>query len=288
MDSGQGSARGVASPTEVLDLPVIDIHQHVGDMPVVSGRGAGTTEENLRRRVAFMDEWGIDQAVILPSNAGPAPAGAADRTRSNDLVASYIATAPDRFPTGAGTVHPADGELAMVELERCMTELAFCGMVWHHRFLGVAIDHPGMHLLLERLEELGGVAFIHLIPESGMEAPWRLEILAEAHPELTFVALDGFASFQSASWMLHIARRHPNIVFDTGAATSIAHRFLDFVTEFGPERLLLGTDFYCEPFLFGLPFPLVEIRDHLGLPADTVEAVLGGNAARVLGLPRSA
>jgi predicted TIM-barrel fold metal-dependent hydrolase len=155
-------------------------------------------------------------------------------------------------------------------------------MVWHHRFLGVGIDHPGMDPLIDRLQAHGGVAFIHIIPESGLEAPWRLEILADKHPEATFIALGGLASFQSATWIREIGKRRPNIYFDTGAVTSVGHQILDFVAALGPERLLLGTDFYCDPHLFGMPFPLVEIRDQLGLGEDAVAEILGGNAHRLL------
>jgi uncharacterized protein len=266
------------------DMPVIDIHQHLGDMPVIPGARSQSLSEDLDSRLEYMDRFGIDQAIVLPSNAGAAPNGAADRAHTNDVVAEYIAMKPDRFPVSAGTVHPGDGDLALAELDRCMNDLGFCGMVWHHRFLGLAIDHPGMDPLLTRLRERSGVAFIHIIVESGMEAPWRLEILADRHPAVTFVALDGFATFQSASWMMYIAQRHPNIFFDTGASTSVAHRFVQFVDEIGADRLLLGTDYYCGLNLFGHPFPLVEIRDHLPLSPTAVEAVLGGNAQRLLKL----
>jgi uncharacterized protein len=261
---------------------IVDIHQHLGNMPVVAGVAPPELKRNLELRIAYMDRWGIDQALIMPSNAGPAPNGARDRRQDNDTVAEYIARRPERLPTAVGTVHPADGDAAMSELERCISELGFCGIVWHHRFLGVAIDHPGMDDLLTRLGELNGLAFVHVIPESGLEAPWRLEIIADRHPDVTFVALDGFASFSHASWMLYIASRHPNIYFDTGASTSVAHRFADFVARVGADRLLLGTDYYCEPHLFDIPFPLEEIRGHVDVSDADRHKILGGNAERLL------
>jgi hypothetical protein len=47
---------------------------------------------------------------------------------------------------------------------------------------------------LERLAEHGGLAFVHIVADSAFEAPWRLEMLADAFPNLTFVALDAFSS----------------------------------------------------------------------------------------------
>lgn len=263
---------------------IVDIHQHLGWMPVVSAQGVSSVAENRRRRMEFMDRWGIDQAVILPSNGVPAPRGHADRRVQNDLIADYIGGAPGRFPAGFGTVHPADGDAAVEEVRRCLTDLGFAGIVWHHHFLGTAIDHPGMHDLLDEVQSLGGIAAIHVVAESTLEAPWRLEGLAEAHPDLQFLALDPFSSFAHASWTIQIARRRPNIVFDTGMMASVAHQVVDFVDQVGADRLLLGTDYYCEPELFGQPFPLIEVRDGLGLPSEVIASVLGGNALRLLGL----
>ena len=261
---------------------IVDVHQHVGWMPIASAEGVSGMAENRRKRIAFMDRWGIDRAVILPSNGVPARNGHADRRAQNDIVAEYVAADAERFAGAFGTVHPADGLAAADEVGRCLTDLGLAGIVWHHHFLGTAIDHPGMHELLDVVGALGGIAAIHVVAESTLEAPWRLEGLAEAHPDVTFLALDALSSFAHAGWARQIARRRPNIVFDTGMMASVAHQVVEFVREVGADRLLLGTDFYCEPALFGQPFPLVEIRDHLGLPEDVTTAVLGGNAERLL------
>ena len=82
-------------------MTVIDIHQHLGEMPVIPGARTQSLEEDLASRLQYMDRFGIDQAIVLPSNAGPAPNGAADRARINDVIAEYINLRPDRFPTSA-------------------------------------------------------------------------------------------------------------------------------------------------------------------------------------------
>jgi uncharacterized protein len=263
---------------------IVDVHQHLGWMPLTSAEAPATLDGDRAKRLAFMDRWGIERAVILPSNAVPATAGVDDRRTGNNTIARYVSTQPDRFAAGFGTIHPADGPAGIDEIRRCVLDLGLAGIVWHHHFLGTAIDHPGMHPMLDCLAELRVPAFIHIVAESALEAPWRLEGLAEQHPDVTFVALDGFSSFSQATWITQIARRRPNISFDTGMAASVSHQIVEFVHTIGPERLLLGTDFYTVPALFGLPFPLEEIRSHLGLPTADTERILGGNAVRLLGL----
>jgi len=264
---------------------IIDAHQHLGNMPInPQATEPLDLKRNLAKRIGFMDRFGIDQAIMLPSNAQAAPRGAEDRARANDMIAEYIARAPGRLIAGLGTVHPADGDLALEEVVRCVRDLGLRGIVWHHRFLGVRIDHPGMHAILDLLAELRVPAFVHVIAESQLESPWRLEGVAEAHPDVQFVALDGFSSADHAGWMFQIARRRANIHFDTGVATSVGHKFREFIEELGPDRLLLGTDLYCEPELFAAPFPLLEIRDHLDLSEHVKAQVLGGNISRLLAL----
>jgi uncharacterized protein len=261
---------------------IVDVHQHFGLTPVVSGAGISGLDDDRRQRLEFMDKWGIDQAFLLPSNASPSPDGLADRRESNSVIAKYVALQPDRFPAGMGTVHPADGQRGIDEISRCVETLGLRGIVWHHHFLGTPIDHPGMHAMLDRVEELNALAFIHIVAESALEAPWRLEILAEAHPQVTFVALDGFSSFSHATWITQIAKRQSNILFDTGMLASVAHQIRDFLEIIGPDRLLLGTDFHCPPQLFGSPFPLTEIRDNLDLSTAVSARVLGENALTLL------
>jgi aminocarboxymuconate-semialdehyde decarboxylase len=66
---------------------------------------------------------------------------------------------------------------------------------------------------------------------------------------------------------------YDTVTFDADLLRSL----IDYV---GAERVLLGSD---HPFDMGTDRPVEEVRA-LGLPADLESAVLGGNAARLLGL----
>src|SRR5690606_13723689 len=133
------------------------------------------------------------------------------------------------------------------------------GVVWHHRLQGTFIDHPAMHPLLKRMQELGLPAFVHTIAESGMEAFWRLEEIAAAFPDLPFVALDAFSGPGQSHWALSVARRRPNILLETGALISVGHTLDRCIGELGDERIIFGSDFYAHPPTYFHPAALYEI-----------------------------
>jgi predicted TIM-barrel fold metal-dependent hydrolase len=182
-----------------------------------------------------------------------------------------------------GTVDPADGPAAADEIDRCVEVLGLRGIAWHHRFIGQAMDDARMDACLEKLAEHRLPAFVHIIADSTLEAPWRLEALASRFPEQQFVALDAFSSANQSHSLPHIAANHPNIAFDTAVMISVGHMIDRFIETAGSDRLCLGTNFYSFPRLFSTPFPLAEIHE-LGLAPDALRAVLGGNARRILGL----
>lgn len=270
------------------DFDIFDLHHHVGSLDAAmraSGSDGGPLAEaaDLERRLAYLDAHGIRQALVMPANGYAAPDGIAATRRVNDAVARYRDRKPDRFPAALGTVSPLEGDAALPEIDRCIRELGMRGIVWHHRFQGTVLDHPMMDSFLERVAAHRVPAFIHIIADSTLEAPWRLELLAERHRAVTFVALDGFSSPDHAHWMPHIARRQPNIVFDTGVMISVAHLIESFVRQAGAQRLLLGTDFYAAPKLFNQPFPIYELLAS-DLSDEDCAQILGGNARRLLGL----
>jgi len=267
---------------------IFDLHHHVGTLDMVSRAGtpgatAGDMAADADRRIAFMDAHNIAQALIMPANGYPAPDGIAATRRINDGIATYRDRNPDRFPAALGTVSPLEGDAALDEIDRCIGDLGMKGIVWHHRFQGTAVDHPMMDRLLARIEEHGVPAFIHIIADSTLESPWKLEMLADRFPGITFVALDGFSSPDHAHWMPYLASKHPNIVFDTGVMVPVSHLVESFVAKVGAERLLLGTDFYSSPKLFSHPFPVYELLAS-DLTHGDCEKILGGNARQLLGL----
>jgi predicted TIM-barrel fold metal-dependent hydrolase len=271
------------------DFHLFDLHHHIGTLHGVSGSVSGpsagtwTIEKDAERRVAFMDTYDIEQALLMPTTGYAAPDGIAATCRVNDEVARYRDRRRDRFPVAVGTVSPLDGERGVDEIDRCIRDLGMQGIVWHHRYQGASINHPIMDAFLERVRFHKVPAFVHIIATSTLESPWRLEVLAEKYRDITFVGLDGFSSGNQSQWMPYLAARHPNILFDTGVLTSNANLIENFVHKVGAERLLLGTDFYSSPKVFNCPYPILELLASELEDAQLLQ-ILGGNARRLFGL----
>lgn len=259
--------------------PVIDIHHHFATMDAAVGWSRSAGAESVDPRAEFMAEHHIDGVFVLPGATGVT---AATAPAVNDRVARYRASDPDRYVAAFATVDPTDVDAAVREIDRAAVELGADGFVFHHHFQGTTINDQRMWPILEAIQRRQKPVFIHIVAGSLLEDPWRLAELALAFPEVTFVGLDGFSSPGVAGEMIGIAKRCPNVLFDTALLTSVAHGLDAFVDAAGADRLLLGTDFYTQPRLYRVPFPIYELIN-LGLADDDLAAVLAGNAKRLVG-----
>jgi predicted TIM-barrel fold metal-dependent hydrolase len=133
-----------------------------------------------------------------------------------------------------------------------------------------------MRPLLRQARDLKLIPFIHCRqPEH--EALWRLEILAEEFPDMTFVALDTFTTSEDRDQAARILQRRKNILCDTGACVYNGERTIEtFVKRFGAERLLVGSD--------GNPSLNLQIVRNAQLSPQEKQMVLSGNAKKLLNL----
>jgi predicted TIM-barrel fold metal-dependent hydrolase len=276
-------------------IDVFDIHHHIGSAGAFLAKQAesvtadaatnwydnaiASIPDDIARRLDFMDTHNIAGALAMPGMGFPTTRGYQDSRLVNDYVARYRDASPDRF-LACGTVNPLDGIQSVDEVDRCMSQLGMRALVWHHRFQATVLDHEMMDHYLERLREYGAPALIHIVCDSKLEAPWRLERLADRHPQTTFVALDAFSAPDHSQWMAYIAEKHHNILFETALMVSVTHMIENFVEKFGPERLILGTDCYSQRG-FNHPYPLYELLASRLSDAD-LQWILGGNARRLL------
>jgi predicted TIM-barrel fold metal-dependent hydrolase len=258
---------------------VFDVHAHI-DPPAENFSDFGPADEVIAKdyseRVKYLDRNRIDQSVLTTGFTYRRTEGIVSTRKMNDLVATYVAKHSDRFPVGIGTVQLSDGEASLRELERMAKDLKFKGVVWHHGFTGFNIDHPFMRPLLKQARELKLIPFIHCRqPEH--ESVWRLEILAEEFPDMTFVAYDTFTTGEDRDHMAQILGRRKNILCDTGASVYNGERTIEnFVKRFGAERLLVGSD--------GGPSLNLQIVRNAQLSAQEKQMILSGNARKLLNL----
>jgi predicted TIM-barrel fold metal-dependent hydrolase len=132
------------------------------------GFGGGPVAENLldvgERRLAHMDDQGIDVAVLSLSSPGVQDLPEADAVAvardANDQLAAIVAARPDRFQAFAAvpTQSPA---AAAAELERAVTELGFPGAMLYGRTGDRPADHPDNDELYAAAERLGVPLHFH-------------------------------------------------------------------------------------------------------------------------------
>jgi aminocarboxymuconate-semialdehyde decarboxylase len=262
--------------------------------------------EDVEVRLADMDATGIDiQALSLSPyqlfHWAEGDLAARAFSTINDDLAALVAGHPDRF-VGLGAVPLQDPAVAIAELRRCSEELSSPRF---EEFWGV-------------VEELGMMVFIH---PTGFTEPARFtdhyffntighpleeticagrlifDGVMERHPGLNFVFSHGGGylpayagrfdhAYHARADVRHGLPRPPSeylasFYFDTMVFEPDQLGFL--IQKYGSDHVLLGTDY---PYDMGESDPLGLVNKVSGLSPDDVDRIVGGNAARLLGIER--
>ncbi len=272
------------------------------------------------QRLRDMDGMGVDIQVIAPVplqcyyTVEPGVAAAAHRM-ANEGVAEFVARRPERF-VGLGVVTLQEPSRAVAELEQVVGGLGLKGVQILTNVDGQELSDPSFEPFFQKAAELGALVMMH---PNGYTDGARLQefylnnvignpldttvalvrlilsgVLARL-PALKLLAVHGggflpayFARLDHA-WG---ARSDAHAGLALPPSTYLRQVYLDtvvFGTEqlrflldvFGPNRLLMGTDY---PFDMAEYDPIGHIAGLPGMDANTLAAMAGRNAARVLGL----
>jgi aminocarboxymuconate-semialdehyde decarboxylase len=237
----------------------------------------------------------------------------------NDRLAEIVATWPERF-VALGTVPLQRVDLAVAELERCVKELGLRGVEINPSVNGMDLTDPRLKLekFFAKAQALDVVIFMHPIGFTQGERlvdhyfnnvignPMETTIAAshlifdgvmQRHPKLKIV-LPHAGGYLAHYWarMDHAHRARPDCrtVIKRPPSSYLAKMYFDTITfdpgmlrhmidRFGPEHVLLGTDY---PYDMGVEDPLGLIRSVRGLKRADREIIEGGNAARLLKIKR--
>ena len=284
----------------------------------------GLLMHDTSTRIAAMDAQGIDVEVlsINPYWYRAERDAAAELIRiQNETLVEFCAASPERFMAFATAAlqHP---DLAAEQVEHAVKKLGFRGIGVAGSVAGEELANPKFHPFWAKCEELGVLVFMHPLGTRELEPSGRLNgsglltntignpletTIALSHlifegtldrfPGLKICAADGGGFLPSyANRSDAVIRTFPQRVgplpkksptsylrdgqlyFDTIVFTPEALRHL--IAETGPDKIMIGTDY---------PFPWTSTEVDLvlktpGLTDDQRVAILGGTAAKLLGI----
>jgi aminocarboxymuconate-semialdehyde decarboxylase len=274
---------------------------------------------NLVTRLQDMDEMGVDFQVLSPSPGQYYYWAEEDLAREivslqNDNIAEAIASHPDRF-AGLAAVALQHPELAVTQLEHAIKKLGLRGVEISTSAGGRELADPALDCFWAKAQELGAVVFLHPLGSSlgaRLNRSYLANIIGQPiettialshlifggvldrNPALKIVAAHGggylptYSSRSDHAWHARpdshtmaepLSSYLKRIFFDSLVYTPEALKAL--INQVGASQIVVGTDY---PFDMGS----YEVRELIGavecLSEAERQAILGGNAASLLGL----
>ena len=310
---------------EVFDMQTDGLHRFSNAATRdVNARQAESIHEQLtsvERRLADMDRMDIDIQAVSPVPlqyyyALPPEMGRTATRLINDEIAAVSAAHPDRF-VGLGGLPMQDPQMAVAELERVMGDLGFKGIELCTNVNGEELSAERFRPVFSKAEELDALIFLH---PNGFSDGARLSdhyfinvignpldsTVAVSHlifdgvldsfPRLKICVAHGGGFLPAYSGRIdhahgaredcrrciekppgHYLRR---LYFDTVVFTE--HQLEYLTSLYGSDHIVLGTDY---PFDMGMYDPVGFVEGAAALTDADKEAIVGGNAARLLGIP---
>ncbi len=282
---------------------------------------AGPKLTRIDQRLADMDAMGVDVQVISPSPnqyyywAEEALACEIVATQ-NEHIARLCADHAERL-AGLGTLALQHPRLAVEQIEHGMTKLGLRGFEISTSVAGRELSDPALTPVWARAESLGALIFIHpfgttlgarvadhyLSNTIGQPLETTIALshlifggVLDRHPGLKLVAAHGGGYLPTCVGRSdHASKVRPEaatprppsdylkqIWFDTVIHDPMALRHL--VDRVGAGQVVVGTDY---PFDMGMVEVHRLVDDTPGLTETERQAILGGNAAALIGWKRN-
>ncbi len=278
---------------------IVDFHTHIMPPEFSSERSRFRSLDATLRELFADDQSGMatgDQLVEQMDKAGVDVSVAAGYGWTDIGVArtsnDYTLDAARRYPARIVpfcSVNPLWGQTAVDEVIRCVEAGARGIGELHPDTQGIiSADLATLAPVLDAARELGVPTLVHAsepvghsYPGKGTVTPDMLEALVRAYPHNTFVFAHFGGGMPFYALMPEVDAMFTNVYFDSAAFPYLYRPavFQAAVAACGEERVLFASD-----------YPLVSQTKALrrmrksGLPKSSEAAVLGGNAARLLGL----
>jgi 2,3-dihydroxybenzoate decarboxylase len=294
----------------------------VGDIaPAILGDIVSRLSDFGAMRLEAMDKAGIGRAVLALAGPGvqverDIPTACRAARDCNDFLAREIAKRPDRY-AGFGHVALQDAAAAANELERCVRELNFCGVMVNGHTNGMYLDHPSLAPFWERAQALGAVVYLHpadpVTPAPVLEsypllrrATWEWTFETGSHA-LRLILAGIFDRFPGARLMLgHLGETLPFLLWrlDSRAVKLYGLKLPKTPSQYIKDNVVITTSGMCsaEPLacaiaalgrdkvMFASDYPFesiaeaAEFIEEAPLAPDLRADICFNNAARLLGL----
>lgn len=281
---------------------VIDIHTHTfpdklaaTTIPKLEGMShtrayVDGTVSGLR---ASMVRAGVDASLVLPVATNPRQV-----VHVNDSSAQINDLGPETGVYSFGCMHP-DFSDYRAELSR-VKELGMKGIKLHPVYQGVDFDDIRTLRILDRAAELGLIVLTHSGLDIGFPGEVRvtpkmvLHAIQEVGPLTLILAhMGGWRNWDQVEQLLSDTPVRLDTAFTLGDMAPAndgfyspeelhmmgAEQFTRMVRLFGYERIYFGTD---SPW--GGQKESLDLIRALPLPQDQLDAILGGNAQKLLDL----
>lgn len=245
---------------------------------------SATRERTLNDLKADMDANGVGHAVV---HAEYEVGDIADAL--NEAVAKVVSDDAERF-SGYGTISLENFKIprALKQVQR-VADLGLHGLALQPSFFDLPIDDRRLYPIYSKANELG----LHVALHTGInytvtypirnDHPLQVDQVACDFPDLVVIACH--AGWPWVTEMVAVMRKHPNVyaefgglapryVCESGTGWEVMFRFMNSLLS---AQVLLGTDWP----VFPLERALSEWRAG-GLRLEVLEALIGGNAARLL------
>ncbi len=277
---------------------------------------------SVERRIADMDRMGVDIQAISPAPPQyfywtPPELGRDAARLINDNIAATVARHPDRL-VGLGTVPMQAPEFAVAELERAVKTLGLRGVELCTNVAGADLSEERFRPVFAKAEELGVLVFLHPngFPDgrrfsehyfsnvigNPLDSTMAVSHLIfggvlDAYPKLKVCVAHGGGFLPAYAGRMdhaHGARSDCRVCIKKKPSWYLKKMYFDtivfeesqleyLVKTYGSDHILMGTDY---PFDMGMYEP-IEFVSRAKLTAADKQAILGGNAARLLRLRKN-
>lgn len=267
-------------------------------------------------RIERMDKAGIDIQVVSPSilhqctyMLDQEEALLIDR-KSNDRIAETVSRHPGRL-VGIGSVPLQNVAMAVAELKRATLELGLKGAIIASNVNGTELGDPSLRPFWAEAAELGAVIFIHPAGTADPRMRRHRMLISLGQPlEESFAisslvydgVMDEFPKLKIAiahggGFLPYYAGRY-DWIHRSGYSKQLKSEFSGYLRSFyydtvifnpdmleflaakvPPRHIMMGTD-----YPFGENKPVEFVRRARALSRSVQDGILGGNAARILGI----